>query len=793
MPLEVLAAVSLAGNIVQFTESIKSIISTGKHLSQHGDTQRGVELEAIAQEIQKLASAVTVQHPADATNPADDSRSIHRLSTMCKDVAGELLHVLESLKIKAEKGTSKRLLETFYVALQTEWRKEKIDELWDRLDRIRNTIQVHINRDSQQRILSELVQLKNDNRRLKLQRDEDISKIIRQVQKVQEGLESDMEERPISGGNARVSGSQALILAHAASEGVRYFIEQTVIEQLRFDSIYDRYTTLRRAHDRTLTWLLDVNGQRNSTTFLDWCISESDIFWVTGKPGSGKSTLMKFLCEDPRTAELLKSWAGPKRLVTANYFFWSMAKHPLQKSQEGLLRSLIYQILRQCPELTFKVHSMAATSHPGSVSEFNLVLTIPALSDMFRALCKLLVQSNIKLCLFIDGLDEYTGLTEEPDDIINLISQLSSPGNVKICLSSRPWNKFEKAYGCDRTEKLAMQDFNAVDIRAYVNDNLMNGEVYQELEDYDLRSPELVEQIVSSANGVFLWVFLVVRSLKEGLENGDRIIDLQKRLSSYPTDLDEYFGRILFSDIDVFYRRQSAEMFLVTLGGFGDLPLLAYWYMGEEENEPDYAIKMKPKQLSVQLANARLTKMRTRLNTYSKGLLEDHFVMPSSDTESLPSSVLFNRRVCFLHRTVRDYLLLKNTNNFLKEWCKRDFDSDETIAKALLAQIKVSPSGHEYRGTNGPIPYLCTIIQRHCNATSRPTSHILRELTKVVGPDWSLDKDLSSEIPVTHSSEIEFDRDIYTSQGERLIKHKRSNSRRAVGKVTQWLSKLKPK
>ncbi|KAI4859835.1 hypothetical protein F4820DRAFT_438659 [Hypoxylon rubiginosum] len=804
MPLEVLAAVSLAGNIVQFTESIKNIISTGKRLSQHGDTQRRIELEVIAQEIQKLASDVTVQCQVDTTKLADDGGSIRVLSAMCKDVAGELLEVLERLKIKAEKGTSKRFLETFYIALQTEWRKEKIDELLDRLDRIQNNIQIHVSRDSQQRILSELVRLKNDNYRLKLQRDEDISKIIRQVQKVQENLESDAKKRFRSG--TEVGGPEALILAHAASEGVQYCVEQAIIEQLRFDSIYDRYTTLRRAHDRTLTWLLDVNGQRSPATFSDWCKSNSDTFWVTGKPGSGKSTLMKFLCEDPRTAELLRSWANPRRLVTANYFFWNMAKNPLQKSQEGLLRSLIYQILQQCPEYTLKIHYMATTSqrcglneakgwghNVACISEFKVTLTVPALANMLEALCKLLAQSSIKLCLFIDGLDEYTG---SPDDIISLISRLASPGDVKICLSSRPWNKFENTYGSDGAEKLAMQDFNAVDITAYVEDNLVNSEAYQELEDYDIRSPELVHQIVSSANGVFLWVFLVVRSLKEGLENGDRIIDLQNRLNLYPTDLNEYFERILFSDVDHFYRRQSAEMLLVTLGGYGDLPLLAYWYMGEEENDPDYAMKMKSKQLSIQLINARLKTMRIRLNTYSKGLLEDQFVMPSSDSESLPSSVLFNVRVCFLHRTVRDYLLHEDTNNMLKMWCKGDFDPHETIAKALLAQVKVSPCGNEYHGTNSPISYLCTTLKDHCNATSRPISHILRELKKVSGSDWNLDNALRSEMPTRQLSESTFSHgeiDIGTGQREQLVKHRRSNSRRTVEKVAQWFSKLKPR
>jgi ABC-type polar amino acid transport system ATPase subunit len=42
--------------------------------------------------------------------------------------------------------------------------------------------------------------------------------------------------------------------------------------------------------------------------FVHWLASSDDIFWITGKAGCGKSTLMKLIDDDPRTKEGLNQW-----------------------------------------------------------------------------------------------------------------------------------------------------------------------------------------------------------------------------------------------------------------------------------------------------------------------------------------------------------------------------------------------------------------------------------------------------------------------------------------------------
>jgi hypothetical protein len=43
---------------------------------------------------------------------------------------------------------------------------------------------------------------------------------------------------------------------------------------------------------------------------LNWLSSGTGIFHISGKLGSGKSTLMKFICEHESTAAMLRQWAG---------------------------------------------------------------------------------------------------------------------------------------------------------------------------------------------------------------------------------------------------------------------------------------------------------------------------------------------------------------------------------------------------------------------------------------------------------------------------------------------------
>ena len=95
--------------------------------------------------------------------------------------------------------------------------------------------------------------------------------------------------------------------------------------------------------------------------FAMWLKSgHKSCYWINGKAGSGKSTLMRYVCQNRRRLKLLKEWSTDRILLTPTYFFWA-AGSKLQKTVEGMLRSLIYQMLVECRDLVtcLQVRSMS--------------------------------------------------------------------------------------------------------------------------------------------------------------------------------------------------------------------------------------------------------------------------------------------------------------------------------------------------------------------------------------------------------------------------------------------------
>ena len=570
----------------------------------------------------------------------------------------------------------------------------------------------------QRQIFGKLDQLAAHNRQLEAGRAQDIEGLRVTLQ----GAFHDLRQEVRTGESWR---APMTVLLSVAEREIQYSAEHAILDKLRFDSIDDRYEGIPLAHYKTLSWVFETkpDADASRSSFAEWLASPDDLFWVSGKPGSGKSTLMKYLCTHNETKRRLQGWAQGGGLVMADFFFWSAAKKALQKSQQGLLRSLAYQMMRQSPAIIEQIYpevgqlqSLAGAGHQRAGSQPlqvpNPPESVAGLISLIRRVCELLSASNKHCCFFVDGLDEFEG---QPSVIIELISILRSIPNVKICIASRPWNEFEQTFGRDGSRKLYMHDLTRDDIRKYVCDVFEKDENYQELDEEHETGRDLINEIIESAQGVFLWVVLVVRSFQEGLVNGDRIADLQARLRSLPRDLNEYFEKILLSDVSDFYRPRSARIFAATLDAQDRLPVMAYWFLEEEDAE--YAFDLEVRPLSLQRMTKRLRQTRKQLNACCKGLLETHFKLPSDGNDNmLPCSIHFGWTVDFLHRTVRDFLSHPETQIILASWDPQPPDTNAAICGALLSQIKTAPQGHEYFGPSGGVPGLVSLFLSHCKA-----------------------------------------------------------------------------
>ena len=443
-----------------------------------------------------------------------------------------------------------------------------------------------------------------------------------------------------------------------------------LLSSFAFTQMDFRRSQISKAQFDTFRWVF-------SEKFLPWIRSPEPIYWISGKPGSGKSTLMKFLVDNERTPILLREWSGPQNQVVASYFFWVNGT-AVQRSLQGLFQSLLYEFLRQCPDLiepTFpdmwKKMSMTNHTDPDCSWKYSDLL------NGYKRLTELNVEST-KFCIFIDGLDEYEGDHEELVEAIRLLAEMP---NVKLCIASRPWNIFEDAFGSKRECKLYLQDLNRRDIQTYVKTNLGDHKEFHRIQRQEIEANNMLDEIVDKSQGVFLWVYLVVKSLREGLRNHDRLSQLRMRLKDFPTDLEDFFKHI-FQSLDPIYRTLTAHALRVALSAPEPLPIMCYWYLDEEDDIPDIALMMPVKATERRVVECREAEMQIRLNGRYKGLLEVTSLYHGSSTIEC---------VDFLHRTVKDFLTAPEMQKTLDKWQNETFDADLAICKSSLAVLKSIP------------------------------------------------------------------------------------------------------
>ena len=473
----------------------------------------------------------------------------------------------------------------------------------------------------------------------------------------------------------------------------------------------DRDNRIPEAYEKTFTWVFKDQSDCN-INFITWLKSDSQVYWITGKPGSGKSTLMKYICTDKRTFSHLTAWASPLPLVTAAFYFWNSGTE-IQMSEHGLLRSLLFQILSKFPNLFPRLF-------PGKWESANFFRSSDgewSLEEFRTALNRLSTDRyGLKLCLFVDGLDEFGG---NHMSLAKLLLEVGSSQHVKICVASRPWNEFEDVF--DMSPSLLLQSLTYNDIKHFTTSRFHQDRYFSELEAQEPRyATELIESVVDKASGVFLWVDLVVRSLLSGLRNGDRILDLRERLDLLPPDLENLYQRILDS-LDPFYYEHAFRYFQLVRSAKDPPTLLTLSFADEA---PEYVLTCPNSPLSPVNTIYRAETMRRRLNSRCKGLLEIALVdglgatdqnyvtiayqpvkpEESSSSEPTEHSSLSHKSgigteirdlwmaestVQYLHRTVKDFLEDPKVWARLTASSKGMFDPYMALCRSHVSQLKV--------------------------------------------------------------------------------------------------------
>ncbi|KAK0728333.1 hypothetical protein B0T26DRAFT_738708 [Lasiosphaeria miniovina] len=274
--------------------------------------------------------------------------------------------------------------------------------------------------------------------------------------------------------------------------------------------MHQRYEAVEEAHTKNFASILDfgadadanANSSKEQTRNVwpsdsdklrreakrklwNWVASPGGIFHISGRMGSGKSTLMKLLVESEEMRAKLEEWTGDRAFV-------------LQKSFAGLLRSLLHDALKCCPGLISNVMPetwMRAGNvpwHDQSALEINNKEVRAAFDRLFQ-------QPDHCFYFFIDRLDEF------------MVDTLNGYREENVFM-----NNF------DAGNRIRLHELTAKDMKQYVEDRLQG--IPQQERSF------LVSEITSKADGIFLWVTLVVRTVREQIENGIELPDLMTSL-----------------------------------------------------------------------------------------------------------------------------------------------------------------------------------------------------------------------------------------------------------------------
>lgn len=262
---------------------------------------------------------------------------------------------------------------------------------------------------------------------------------------------------------------------------------------------------------------------------VDWLSEGDEIFWISGKPGSGKSTLMKYLTRHDKTRDYLGQ-RNTQKWIIADFFFDFRAGTGTANNLDGMMRSVLAQMIGQIPELAsyvpFDENTDLAIRSPQSMD-------VGIMQEILSSACRSL---SPNVCAFIDGLDEYEGNVL---DLLSLLKAMTEDFKFKVCLASRPEPAIKQLL--EKFEGMKMHEHNARSIELYVTNRIRLVQADQN----DQLVEELARTIVDSAEGVILWARLAVDELLKGYIEGERGAELHCRLLNLPKAIEDLYQRII--------------------------------------------------------------------------------------------------------------------------------------------------------------------------------------------------------------------------------------------------------
>ena len=295
--------------------------------------------------------------------------------------------------------------------------------------------------------------------------------------------------------------------------------QKNCLQSLSFPEMNERRNGIDDLANDTCEWL------SKNPIYLQWFGQQHGMLWIKGKPGAGKSTLMKHaLCG----AEQIRGGGA----VLASFFFHGRGAL-IQKTTAGLFRSLLHQLLQQLPKLLNEFSGLYQKRieregpygvkwdwHEKELQNF-FKTRVPEAARMRT------------VRLYIDALDEAG--QDTATELVDYFQQFSS--SLAVCFSCRHYPLLTLENGLE----VCVEDGNGSDIDTYIRISLDARILRTEI------AHPIRKDIAAKSSGSFQWVVLVIRLILRLYKNGSSLAVLRSKIKQLPSKLIDLYRELLGS------------------------------------------------------------------------------------------------------------------------------------------------------------------------------------------------------------------------------------------------------
>ncbi|KIW87006.1 uncharacterized protein Z519_12303 [Cladophialophora bantiana CBS 173.52] len=387
--MDPITALALACNVTQLVEQAIEAASVCKEIYERGSLDENNKIEEYANCIAAANKDLEATLNAHKVTPSTHPTRLQKVINDATATTAELKKVLNQLKLSKKQG-NKQIGGAFRTTLKAIFKRGVIESLRQKLEQQDAALRSAILKDLYFRAGQGEMTLKDEFKALSQGQRDAIAHVLGGLQAVSNDLVASIKasetvlaarltsqdvqlERSmrmlstdipatVRGAEARLMDrfdSQDSLLKDAARKHImqtKFFQDQAedalrdrLLDALAFPEMNERRNMIEgRVVDfgKTYAWVFNPlneqarifrNQQRHA--FVEWLRTGQEVFWINGKPGSRKNTLMDFIYQNFQSGQQglvhLEAWAHPQPVRLLSFWFFRPAASRLLKSLDG--------------------------------------------------------------------------------------------------------------------------------------------------------------------------------------------------------------------------------------------------------------------------------------------------------------------------------------------------------------------------------------------------------------------------------------------------------------------------